>query len=544
MKWWHEYDSVEFDKVGSPFPAEVDKAINCCIGTYKRDVASKRRRGVMKHKDGKSKYNLQGYVELCKFFIKMRPIGNRYTWMEGLFAQLFTKLSANTIGRSDNIDDLRLELMDWENDNMTLKFCTTKSDQTGERTSEVKRLFANPFMPETCVIYGLGIYTWCKRRNPGDQLLFDGKDQNKRYYNILMHAVETIPEHIDLGCSRSDIGTRSNRKFAESSSASKVDGPSRTQVCIRAGQSVGRSQDCYMFTEEDGDSLVGRTLAQLKFDADQFDVLPCHFGTTTLLRLHEYGWNNILPGYNNLPLSFQRIVPFLFASIVYHYGNGDMLRLLSADHPIWLQSIFTDRALVDSLRDKVILVHSYCSDTLINAQGVPGFITISREIRNFRAHYESVCQQQCDAVSELRSDMDKKFTEMPQVIVNTLLEQVRVDGAIPITPDSVRRIIHDMLVSDGGPLARIQNSILQLSQQVTLNRGPSIQTPMTTVIHPINHDSSATLHAWPTNDGRLHRVPYGFKWPSYNTSTIWNLWHFVMQIDTLGHIGTSTGYMI
>ena len=61
LKWWHEYDSVEFDKVGSPFPAEVDKAINCCIGTYKRDVASKRRRGVMKHKDGKSKYNLQGY---------------------------------------------------------------------------------------------------------------------------------------------------------------------------------------------------------------------------------------------------------------------------------------------------------------------------------------------------------------------------------------------------------------------------------------------------------------------------------------------------
>jgi len=136
LKWWHEYECLELDKVGSTFPAEVDKAINCCIGTYKRDVASKRRRGVMKHKDGKSKYNLQGYVELCKFFIKMRPIGNRYTWMEGLFAQLFTKLSVNTIGRSDNIDDLRLELMDWENDNMTLKFCTTKSDQTGERTSE------------------------------------------------------------------------------------------------------------------------------------------------------------------------------------------------------------------------------------------------------------------------------------------------------------------------------------------------------------------------------------------------------------------------
>jgi hypothetical protein len=27
-------------------------------------------------------------------------------------------------------------------------------------------------------------------------------------------------------------------------------------------------------------------------------------------------------------------------------------------------------------------------------------------------------------------------------------------------------------------------------------------------------------------DGRVHGIPFGFKWPSYNTSTVWNLWHF------------------
>lgn len=82
-------------------------------------------------------------------------------------------------------------------------------------------------------MFGLALYTWCKRRNPGDQ--------NKRYYNILIHAVETIPEHVNLGCTRKDIETHSNRKFSESTSVSRVDGPSRTQVCLRAGQSVGRS---------------------------------------------------------------------------------------------------------------------------------------------------------------------------------------------------------------------------------------------------------------------------------------------------------------
>jgi len=185
---------------------------------------------------------------------------------------------------------------------------------------------------------------------------------------------------------------------------------------------------------------------------------------------------------------------------------------------------------VDSLRNKVILVHSYCNDTLINAQGVPGFIAISREIRNFRAHYESVCNQYRDALTDLRIEMDQKFNEMPQEIVNALLEQVRIDGANPITADSIRRIIHDMLVSNGGPLTQIRDSIQQLSQQF----GQSPSQRIANVIQAVNHNSSPNLHVWPTNDGRLHRVPYGFKWPSYNTSTLWNLWHFG---DVNRHIG-------
>jgi hypothetical protein len=229
--------------------------------------------------------------------------------------------------------------------------------------------------------------------DPGARHLFDGSDQNKRYYNILMHAMASIPADIDLGCARADIGTHSNRKFAETTSASKIDGPSRTQVCLRAGQSVGRSQDCYMFSEEDGDSLVGRTVAQLKFDADEFDVLPCHFGTATLHELHTYGWDRILDGYNNYPQSYQRVIHFLFASLVYHYFKGDLERLYPVGHPIYAQRIFTNRTLLETLRDKVILVHSNCSDTHMNAQGIPGFITISREIRLFRSHYELTCQR-------------------------------------------------------------------------------------------------------------------------------------------------------
>jgi len=112
-----------------------------------------------------------------------------------------------TIGRSDNIDDCSYANMDWDNDALTLYFGATKSDQAGERTSDVKRIFANPFQPAICVILKLAVHVFCNRRNENNHSMrvFDGHDQNKRYFNILQKAVKNIPAEI-LGCAPSDIG--------------------------------------------------------------------------------------------------------------------------------------------------------------------------------------------------------------------------------------------------------------------------------------------------------------------------------------------------
>ena len=48
---------------------------------------------------------------------------------------------------------------------MTYQFGSTKPDQAGETTCEVKRMFANPFRPEICIVFTLAIYIWCKRRS-------------------------------------------------------------------------------------------------------------------------------------------------------------------------------------------------------------------------------------------------------------------------------------------------------------------------------------------------------------------------------------------
>jgi len=107
LKWWHlHHDPISKGKFGYDWPATVDDQINQQIKAYKRDVGMKKRRGVMQQKEGKSAFNLAGYIALCDYFNRMRPVGRQYGWMEGVFAQLFIKLSVNTIGRSDNINDL------------------------------------------------------------------------------------------------------------------------------------------------------------------------------------------------------------------------------------------------------------------------------------------------------------------------------------------------------------------------------------------------------------------------------------------------------
>jgi hypothetical protein len=531
LRWFHEYTCPAMGKVGMPWPTEVDLVLRGAISSYKRDVGDKKRRGVMKQKEGKTPYNLQGYITICKSLMGLSPQGNATTWNEGLFGSLFTKLSVNTIGRSDNIDDLLLKNIDWENDALTLLFSTTKADQAGETTSEKKRLYANPFTPCVCVVLDLAVYTWTKHRGSVASTLhlFDGDMQNKRYYHILVDTISKMPESLDLGCDRKDIGTHSNRKFAESTAVSKIDGPSRTQVCLRAGQGVGRTQDCYMFSEEDGDALVGRTVAQLKLDADEFDVLAPHFGTVTLEYLYAYGWSNILSGYDYYPSSFQRVVPYLLANLVYHWFKGNLSTLYASNHPLFAQPLFTEPTLLNSLRDKVIFVHSYCADTRMNAQGVPGIILISREVRQFRQLYDKTCSAYNTRIDGLSAQLNDAFTQLPQTIIEQLLERFQVNGVVPVTLNEIRSIIREMLSTNNQALSQSLITITEQQAAImnTLNNngntsnGGGIHASGTTTTAP-----TGMLYHWRGIDDKMHTVPHGFVFPSYTCKTMWSLWFF------------------
>jgi len=82
LKWWHLHEDVEGKgKVRYAWPEAVDEQIDQQIRSYKRDIGLKKRRGIMPQKEGKSAYNLTGYVALCDYFNRMRPVGHQFGWL-------------------------------------------------------------------------------------------------------------------------------------------------------------------------------------------------------------------------------------------------------------------------------------------------------------------------------------------------------------------------------------------------------------------------------------------------------------------------------
>lgn len=533
LKWWHKVENPLWEKESSMWPDGIDDNLQNQIHGYKKDIGSKKRDGVMPTKEGKSKYSSFGYVELCKYFNGLRPDGRQNTWREGLFSASFTKTSTATIGRSDNIDDISTENIDARNDSINYKFNTTKSDKAGETTSEIKRIFANPFMPEICLHLDFIVNVMCRHpHSPQDaRYLFGGNDQHKRYYKTLKKAMVEIDSSIDLGCNRDDIGTHSNRKWAESMAVSKVDGPTRNQVCLRAGQSVGKVQDCYMKQEDDGDALTGRTVALLQINADQFDVLPPHFKNEEVIALNNFGWNEIIPGYEHYPESFQRAIRFTFPSLVYHFHSGKLKEVYSAaDHPLWRVRLFTHRSqLLDSLKDKVLLNFGHCEFTDMYAEGIPALVQVCREVRQEASGLRKEFAAMRDEIRATAKANQEAVALLPKEIVAEMLKHLVVNGAVPITRDNLKDVFSELLNAEDGKLQQILTSQTMMQEKLILatqNRAehspltvPAIETPPA-----FSGEYMGEYHMWRGVDCQFHKVYLGFEWPSDSAFTLWELW--------------------
>lgn len=75
LKYWHRLPNFLWGKVATTMDAHLDARLKSFNSAYKRDIGSKKRRGIMKAREGKEALSRLGYEALCQYMYQMRPNG-------------------------------------------------------------------------------------------------------------------------------------------------------------------------------------------------------------------------------------------------------------------------------------------------------------------------------------------------------------------------------------------------------------------------------------------------------------------------------------
>ena len=140
----------------------VDEEVAMCmsdvIGSYKKCVASLKRKGLIKCSEGKRPLLFQGLVMLCSLFLIQVPSqrSGQANWGTYSFGWAFLTVMWSLMSRSDSIDQLTFHHLEWEGDCMKITEQSTKSDQDGEKIFG-KHMYANPNNPSVCPILALAV---------------------------------------------------------------------------------------------------------------------------------------------------------------------------------------------------------------------------------------------------------------------------------------------------------------------------------------------------------------------------------------------------
>ena len=75
-----------------------------------------------------------------------------------LFAHAFLSMKLNLMGRSDNFVNMHIKHIQWKSDYLIFYFGTSKSNQTGERSSDPLHVYSKPKNPSICHVLALAKY--------------------------------------------------------------------------------------------------------------------------------------------------------------------------------------------------------------------------------------------------------------------------------------------------------------------------------------------------------------------------------------------------
>lgn len=531
LMWWYRQKNVIMDP-------KVEQMLDDFIMGYKNIISNKKSRGVMKITEGKYPLSYTGFNSIALHFMQLTPEKRGQSYMESIFGWSFFVLSWNLLARSENVSKLMLEHMNWANDCLCIKFPRSKGSPDGQREG-IKHIYANPFNFKICPITALGVYVFSVTWKPKENKLFPGQQQEKRFLKLLKHIIESVYDTgVDLGAAIKDLGSHSGRKGSISYLLSLCHCINAVMVYLRAGWSLGAVQDRYIFAGPGGDQLCGRAICGLSLTTREFTVLPPHFSKTDTEALFKVGWNNIIDNYSTLPATFQRIVPFLLSSVLYH--EKALRESLSPHHPLWLSTIFTRKYDLPDLENlpetkmqtlseyfvdhnRIIVCFGKCDDTSMEATGIPEHLVIANELHDMQDTVKALGIDLKQTIKNMQQSLEFSISKVPVMLYEMLRRDFDITGLQPVTR-------HDLDNQADIMYNRISNLLTPLRQSVEtlINKERSAAAATATAdgsmtVGHIRENSNFRTFMY---NGRFYVVPEDFEFPSCNTKKLFDVWWF------------------
>jgi len=285
-------------------------------------------------------------------------------------------------------------------------------------------------------------------------------------------------------------------------------GPTAVATYLRAGWSLGNTQQRYIHEGDGSDQLAGRVACGLPLNNLDFTYLPPHFQDFVV---PEGYFEAEFASYESFPRCFRLVLPYLVASLVYH--REWIQNTLPLHHPYRNSLLFrSDR--LNQWATNVVCGRESRIQTNMACTGIPPTLIISQEVDEVRYRVEEVKRIMEDKDVRLHEYLEELATRLPSNVGQHILNRFEVNGAMPITIDDLRRSHDEML-----------NRVMGLLDERF--RGDVRVNEMNPIVHdevepPLQNEEFQVWHY----GGAFHRVPEDFELISLSTKLMWDYWHF------------------
>lgn len=283
-------------------------------------------------------------------------------------------------------------------------------------------------------------------------------------------------------------------------------GPTSVATFLRAGWSLGNTQQRYIHEGDGSDQLIGRVACGLPINTLDFTYVPPQFQN---FNVPEDYFESEFASFRNFPRGFCLTLPYLVASLVHHR------EWLQTNLP--LQHPFRNSVLFRSGRLQLWAPHVVCGRASIlemTSTGIPPHLIVTDEVNRLNnrvQQLERVLEERNIRLNEYLEDL---ATRLPTNLESRLLNRFQINGAVPLTLEDLRRNQDEMM-----------NRVIELldlrlgAVQYRRQEAEEIQE----LEAPEVNDGE--YQVW-NYGGTFHRVPEDFVFVNSSAKSTWDLWHF------------------